>query len=237
MGINASFYGAVLAACAASASYAADDHKAEHGGQVFHAFELETDYGMGRDPVASWDMDGWIGTDDHKLMLKSEGEVTDGTSEQMEVWALYSRNISTFWDAQIGVRYDMQPESTPYVALGLEGLAPFFIETEAHLFISDEGDVSARIRQERDFLFTQRLIAKPYWEANFHAQDVAEQEIGAGISDAEFGIQMRYEATRKFAPYIDLRYERLFGETSSIAKSSGDANDDLIASVGLRFLF
>lgn len=238
MGINASFYGAVLAACAAtSTAYAGDDHKTEHGGQIFHALELETDYGAGRDPVASWDMDGWIGTDDHKLALKSEGEIVDGATERVEIWALYSRNISAFWDAQIGMRHDTQPDSTSYAVLGFEGLAPFFIETEAHLFISDERDISARIRQERDFLITQQLITQPYWEADFHAQDTEEQGIGAGISRAEFGLQTRYEITRRFSPYIDLRYERLFGETSSIAKRGGEANDDFIASVGLRLLF
>ncbi|MGB1540380.1 MAG: copper resistance protein B, partial [Rickettsiales bacterium] len=45
-----------------------------HGGQIFHGFTLEADYGTGEsDPVASWDLDGWIGGDYNKLWLKSEG--------------------------------------------------------------------------------------------------------------------------------------------------------------------
>ncbi|PIR33660.1 MAG: copper resistance protein CopB [Alphaproteobacteria bacterium CG11_big_fil_rev_8_21_14_0_20_44_7] len=215
-----------------------ESHKAEHGGQIFHAFRLEADVGAGQDdPIASWDFDGWIGGDVNKLWLKSEGEVADGNTEQAEFWALYSRNVATFWDAQIGIRHDTQPESTSYLALGVEGLAPYFFETEAHLFVSDEGDVSARIRQENDFLITQRLIIQPYVEANLYAQDVADQEVGAGLANAEFGLQTRYEITRKFAPYVDLRYERKFGETSSIAKKNGEDNDDFIASIGLRLMF
>ena len=120
---------------------------------------------------------------------------------------------------------------------GFEGLAPYFFETEAHLFVSDEGDVSARLRQENDFLITQRLILQPYLEANFYAQDVADKEIGAGLSNGEIGLQTRYEITRKFAPYLDLRYERKFGETSSIAKSNGEDNNDFIAAIGLRIMF
>ena len=120
---------------------------------------------------------------------------------------------------------------------GFEGLAPYFFETEAHVFVSDEGDVSARLRQERDFLITQRLIVQPYLEANLYAQDVADQEVGAGLANAEFGIQTRYEITRKFAPCVDVRYERKFGETSSIAKKNGEDNDDFIASLGLRLMF
>lgn len=209
-----------------------------HESQLFHAFRLETDYGGGTDgPVASWDFDGWIGGDYNKLWLKSEGERSDGETEQAEFWALYSRNIATFWDLQAGIRHDMQPQSTNYFVFGIEGLAPYFIETEAHLFISDEGDFTARLRREHDLLITQRLILQPYGEINLSAQDVPEQEIGAGFTEGEIGLQTRYEFTRKFAPYVDFRYERKFGETSSIAKDEGEDNDDFIAAVGLRLMF
>jgi copper resistance protein B len=210
----------------------------EHGSQIFHALRLETDYGGGKSgAVARWDLDGWIGGDDNKLWLKSEGENTDGNTEQAEVWALYSRNIATFWDAQIGLRHDTQPVSTSYLTLGFNGLAPYFFETEAHLFISNKGDVSARLREENDFLITQKLILQPYAEINLFAQDVPEQDIGAGIANGEIGLQARYEITRKFAPYVDVHYGRKFGETSSIAKSNGEDNDELIGSIGLRLMF
>lgn len=219
-------------------SKVAHDMAAEHGGGTFHMFRLETDYGASQDgAVAGWDLDGWIGTDENKLWLKSEGEHMDGTLESAEFWALYSRNVSTFWDAQAGIRYDVQPESTAYAVIGVNGLAPYFFETEAHLFISDEGDISARLRQENDFLLTQKLIVQPYAEVNLFAQDVPEQDVGAGISDAQIGLQTRYEFTRKFAPYVDIRYERKFGETSSIAKDKGEDNDALIGTIGLRLMF
>ncbi len=209
-----------------------------HGSEIYHAFRLEADIGAGEGgPVSRWDFNGWIGSDENKLWLKSEGEISDGSTEQAEVWTLYSRNVATFWDAQAGIRHDFQPDSTSYLVLGVEGLAPYFFETEAHLFISDEGDVSARIREENDFLITQRLILQPYAEINLFAQDVPEQDIGAGLADAELGLQTRYEFTRKFAPYVDFRYERKFGETSSIAKDHGEDNDDFIAAVGLRLMF
>ena len=68
-------------------------------------------------------------------------------------------------------------------------------------------------------------------------QDVEEQDIGAGLSSGEIGLQTRYEITRKFAPYVDLKYERKFGETSSIAKREEGDNDNFIAAVGVRFMF
>lgn len=212
------------------------DH--QHGSEIWHRFLLEGDYGAGQEgPVASWDLDGWIGTDENKLWLKSEGENSDGHLEQAEFWALYSRNVAEFWDAQIGLRHDAQPVSTSYLALGFEGLAPYFFETEAHFFVSDEGDFSARLRQENDFLLTQRLILQPYAEINLSAQDVGELGIGAGFTEGEIGLQTRYEITRKFAPYIDFRYERKFGETASIAEDEGDDKDNFVAALGIRFMF
>jgi copper resistance protein B len=214
------------------------DMKKEHGGGTFHSFHLETDYGAGEHgSVATWDLDGWIGGDENKLWFKNEGERADNNLEQAELWAMYSHNISTFWDAQAGIRYDFKPKGTAYLTLGFDGLAPYFFETEAHLFVSDEGDVTARLREENDFLLTQKLILQPYAEINLSAQDIEEQDIGAGLTDGEIGLQTRYEITRKFAPYIDVRYERKFGQTSSIAKENGEDNDDVIGSVGLRLMF
>ncbi len=69
------------------------------------------------------------------------------------------------------------------------------------------------------------------------AQDVADQEVGAGISTGEIGLQARYEISRKFAPYIDVRYESKFGETANMAKNAGEAQDDAIISAGIRFKF
>lgn len=212
------------------------DH--QHGSETYHMFTLETEYGGGEHgPVASWDLDGWIGTDEDKLWIKSEGENEDSVTEQAELWALYSRNVADFWDLQGGIRHDSQPTSTTYAVFGVSGLAPYFFETEAHLFISEEGDVSARLRQENEFLLTQRLILEPYAEINLFAQDVPEQDVGAGLADAEIGLQTRYEITRKFAPYVDVKYERKFGETSSIAKREEGDNDNFIAALGVRFMF
>ena len=210
----------------------------DHGDAPFHMFRLETDYGGGKNgTVASWDLKGWIGGDDNKLWIKSEGEHKDGKTDSAELWALYSRNISTFWDSQVGIRYDVKPASTSYLTMGFNGLAPYYFDTEAHLFISNKGDVSARLREENDFLLTPKLILQPYAEVNIYAQKVSEQDVGAGIADGKIGLQTRYEFTRKFAPYVDVHYGRKFGETSSIAKSNGEDNDDLVGSIGLRLMF
>lgn len=206
---------------------------------VFHAFRLEVDAGENREnqSVANWDVQGWLGGDHHKLWLQTEGEVADSTTQSSESWALYSYNFDTFWDVQAGVRYDSKPVSSSYFVAGLTGVAPYYFETQAHLFVSDDGDVSARLHVERDVLFTQKLILQPYLEMHAFAQDVREQDKGSGVSDVKLGLQLRYEISRKFSPYLEINVERLLGETADIAEDTGDDRSSASVVAGLRFMF
>lgn len=209
-----------------------------HGAALFHGVVLEAAYGgTGPDPLAAWDLDGWIGGDIHKLRIKSEGGRADGATEEADVSALYSRNVSPFWDLQAGVRRQVRPTAASYAVLGVEGLAPYFLETEAHLFLSDDGDLSARLHGETEFLLTQQAVLQPYAEAHLFAQDVGEQGVGAGLATAKAGLQFRYEVTRKLAPYLDLHYERAFAETGAIRERHGEDKGDGVLSVGLRLMF
>jgi copper resistance protein B len=206
-----------------------------HGPQIFHRFIAEGEAGASEEgAVQRWDIDGWIGSDDHKLWLRAEGERADGATHQNELWALYSRNIATFWDLQAGLRHDTAPQAVTYAVLGCEGLAPYFFETQAHLLLSDEGHLLARLREENDFLLTQRLILQPYAEINLAASDAPEAEFEAGFTNAEIGLQTRYEIARKFAPYVDVRYERALGGTAD--QREGDPGE-FSAALGLRLMF
>ena len=211
----------------------------QHSRSIFHSFILEADTGNNKgQTVSNWDLSGWVGSDENKLWLKSEGEIiNDDKVDRAEFWAMYSRNIATFWDGQIGIRHDEQPDSINYLTLGLTGLAPYFFETGAHLFISEKGDLSARIRQENDLLITQKLIIKPYFELNFSSAKIEEQEVGKGLVDGEIGLQTRYEITKKFAPYIDLNYQRKFAATAALAKKNGESDNSFFVGMGVRLKF
>lgn len=222
-----------MQAQAAESHHAAGEHPT-----VFHAFWLEMDSGkLHSENQQSWDFEGWVGTDYDKLWLRSEGEHHQGEFEEAEAWAVYSRNIAMFWDAQLGLRYDAEPKPTAYLVAGFTGLARYFFETDAHIFLSQHGALSARLRQENDLLITQRLIIQPYAEINLSSREVRESGIGRGVSYGEAGILTRYEITRKFAPYIDLHYERKFGSTFSLAERAADQKGGFVAAAGLRLMF
>jgi len=185
-----------------------------------------------------WDAQGWYGGDINRFVLKTEGEGTfGGALEDAEIQALYSRAIGPFFDLQAGVRFDPEPDSRTHIVVGVQGLAPYMFHVDGALFLSDRGDLTARVKAEYDQKITQRLILQPRIEAEFSAQDIPEREIGAGISKVEPGLRLRYEIVREFAPYIGIEYEAKLGETADIARANGEDPDGLKAVIGLRAWF
>ena len=223
----------------AAARHALTHH---HGGTAFtfiQAEHLEYQTNNG-DPLFLWDAQGWYGGDLNKLWVKTEGEydLKGGFFEEAEVQALYSRAITSFFDAQIGFRHDFEPDpSRNFAVIGLQGLAPYLFEIDAAMFISGDGDVSARIEAEYEFLLTQRLILQPRTELNFAAQDVAALDIGAGLSTAELGARLRYEIRREIAPYIGVSWERSVGQTADFARLAGEDVQSTSFVAGLRLWF
>lgn len=208
------------------------------GSDTFSYLRVQADVGVDDDEtVFSWDLEGWVGGDHNKLTVKSEGEAGEDHVEDAEVQLLWSRMIAPFWDLQAGVRHDLEPESLSHAVLGVEGLAPYLFEIEAAGFLSENGDLTARAEVEYELVFTQRLIGSPFLEANIAADEVPELEYGAGLATAEVGFQLRYEFTRKFAPYIEVSYERAFGETEDLRNAAGDETEATVARAGLRLIF
>ncbi|HEY0647169.1 copper resistance protein B [Phenylobacterium sp.] len=220
---------------------ARDVLRLEHGGArlsktMIDVLEVRPD--KGPDGYA-WEGEFRYGGDVNRLVVKSEGEGAFGEHlEEAEIQALYSRAIGPNFDLQAGVRQDFQPRPRrTYATVGVEGLAPYWFEVEGALFLSNKGDVSARFEGSYDLRFTQRLILEPRVEVNLEAQDVPELGVGAGLSDAEVGLRLRYEIRREFAPYVGVHYERKFGDTADFARAAGEDRDDLRVVLGVRAWF
>ena len=137
-----------------------------------------------------WDLQGWVGGDLHKFWWKTEGEF-DGDAE---LQLLYSRAVSPFWDLQFGLRQDFDPDES-YAVVGFQGLAPQWFEIDVAAFLSEDGDLTARIEAEYEWLLTQRLVLQPRAEVNVGEDD-----------EFAIGLRLRYEIRRKLAPYIGISY-------------------------------
>jgi copper resistance protein B len=199
-----------------------------HG--ILDQFEGRTD---GRTPDLRWSGEGWIGTDYDKLWIKTEGfRRRDGTVDDGKQEFLYSRAISTYFDLQAGLRSDIDSlRNRNWAAFGFEGLAPLFFQVEGTGYVSDSGHLAAHFEGSYDLLLTNRLILQPEFEIDLYSKADPARLIGAGISDIDTGVRLRYEIDRKFAPYIGVAYEGKFGQTASFARRAGESTS------GVRFVF
>ena len=185
------------------------------------------------------DLQAWYGGDSDKLWLKSEIEGDWGKKlEHAEVQALWSHAIGPWFDLQGGVRFDPQPgPNRTHLALGIQGLAPYWWEVEGTVFLSNKGDVTARAEAEYDLRITQKLILQPRAEIDLSLQDVPELGIGSGLTDASLGLRLRYQISPLVAPYIGVEYERAFGDTSRFLRAEGEDSGGFNLLAGVRFWF
>lgn len=173
----------------------------------------------------AFDADGWVGGDYNRFWFRASGEWEGEGEQAFEAQAVYSRLISPYFEFQTGLRLDVldgdETRSRSHLAAGFMGLAPYWFEVEAFLFVSQDGDVSSRLEAAYDLPFTQRLILEPEVVADLSFTDVPEFGIGAGLSALEAGARMRYEIRPEFAPYVGWVYEGGFGATADLAEAAG----------------
>ncbi len=190
------------------------------------------------DNTTNANADLWIGKDINKLWLKTNVTYQQGKTEDAELQALFSHAIAPYWDVQIGVRQDIKPTpARTWGVLGVNGLAPYFFDVDAAIFLGEGGRTAARLSAEYDVLFTQKLILSPEVEFNFYGQSDAITGTGSGLSNASVGLQLRYEIRREFAPYIGVARDTKFGKSADMATLTGETKSDTQWIIGLRTWF
>ncbi|KGM57623.1 copper resistance protein CopB [Lysobacter arseniciresistens ZS79] len=216
-------------------------HHTMHHGDGVHGFLLvdrleawDGDHGTGQ----GWELQGWLGGDINRAWLRSEGEREGGETHAADIELLYGRAVSAWWDVVAGVRHDFAPgDSRSWAAVGVQGLAPYMFETQATAYFGESGRVEAVIEVEYELLLTNRLILQPAVEATFTGRDDADRGVASGLSSSEAGLRLRYEFTRRFAPYVGLVHERSHGGTADLRRDAGEPVHDTRWVVGLRTWF
>jgi copper resistance protein B len=189
------------------------------------------------DPGTSlaWEGQAWIGTDLNRLWLRSEGEQVDGRLQSADLEVLHGHSFSPWWDVVAGVRHDFKPGAAQdFAAIGVMGLAPYKFELAATAYLGQGGQTAARLEAEYETLLSNRLILQERVEANLYGKDDPRRGIGSGLSTLEAGLRLRYEFTRRFAPYIGIVHERAFGGTADLRRAEHESAEDTRILAGLR---
>ncbi|KER87599.1 copper resistance protein CopB [Xanthomonas arboricola pv. celebensis] len=223
-----------------AAAFAPLQHHAMHAPGINHYVLLDrleafdTTRGSGQD----WEARAWIGGDIDRLWLRSEGERQDGRTQDASVEAFYGHAISPWWDLLVGARQDIGAgEHRSWAAFGVQGLAPYKFETEATLYVGSGSRAALRLEGEYEVLLTNRLILQPRVEADIALTDDGRRGVGSGLEQVEMGLRLRYEITRRFAPYVGWVHSRSFGDTARRAAIDDEPARDRRFVAGVRIWF
>ncbi|MFT3792103.1 MAG: copper resistance protein B [Rudaea sp.] len=170
----------------------------------FFMFKLDTfELAQGDDAYSSaWNAQAWYGGDFDKLLVRTQGERESGRTDA-RAEAFWNHAFASWWDWQLGARREFgSGPARNWAAFGVQGLAPYWFEIEAAAYLGEDGRTAFGLRAEYEILFTQRLILQPELEVNLYGRDDRLRGVAAGLSDAEFGLRLRYEIQRGFAPYV-----------------------------------
>lgn len=185
-----------------------------------------------------WELRGWAGGNDGRLWLRSEGERRDGVTGDADLELLWGRPTGPWWDALAGVRHDFgQGPSRDWLAVGVQGLAPYKFKVAATGYVGCSGRLAARFEAEYDLLLTNRLVLQPRAEANLYSRDDPAHGTGKGLSDVEAGVRLRYEITRQFAPYSGYEWTRRFGKSADVVGRLDEDHSHTTWVAGLHFWF
>lgn len=231
---------AISADDVAAAFPAIDHHAMQHAPALNHKVTFnrleawDADHGSG----LAWEGIAWFGTDTDRLWLRSEGERIGGHTESADLEALYGRSVSPWWHLVAGVRHDFKPgDARTWAAFGVQGMAPYRFEVSATAYVGEDGQIAANVEAEYTLRITNRLILQPLVEVDIAAKDDPEYGVGRGIAGVEAGLRLRYEANRRFAPYVGVVHERALGDTADLRRAEGESTRDTRVVAGVRIWF
>lgn len=185
-------------------------------------------------PLWAYDLQAWYGRSFDRLLLRSEGELKGGDLDKTRTELYWVHALTAYWDSLLGARADLgKAAGQGWLAVGLQGLAPYWIELKAGLYVGHSGQMAAKLEVEYEQLLTQRLVLQPRFELVMHSKRDAARETGSGLSGITAGARLRYELTRELAPYLGFEWHGAFGETRTI--TGEDSELRLVGGVRLRY--
>jgi copper resistance protein B len=226
-----------IAALGARADTAGLDIHHHHAQPLLYQFFLKEAELVDGDTI-SWDASAWAGNELQSLRLRSRGQRGHGRTSDSEVEAGWQQAIGTWWDASLGWRGTSRPgPRRDWLAFGLHGTAPWFVEIDTSIYLAESGHAELRFEASYELPLTQKLLLGSELELQANARRDESRLAGSGLHEIELGLRLRYELSRKFAPYAGLIHERLFGDSSELARGAGHATHSTRYLLGLTLWF
>ncbi|ERL56259.1 copper resistance protein B [Psychrobacter aquaticus] len=191
------------------------------------------------DDQINYEVGAWYGVDEHRLSLRSEGSVQ--TKDDKDIDSLtslsYWKPLSIFWNGLAGVAYDTKNDKSAIMA-GIEGTAPYFIETDAMAYLYSDGQVRLDLGAEYEWRLNQHWVVIPEVGLTAFSKEDSDNHITKGFNELEAEVRLTYETlSRQLAPYVGVSYETALGSARGERRQHNESIDSSSLTAGVKFWF
>lgn len=191
------------------------------------------------DDAVNYETEGWYGTDSKRLMLRSEGEIQ--TKDDQDIDSLtslsYWQPLGIYWNGQAGFAYNTENDKAAIMA-GIEGTAPYFIDTEARTYLYTDGQIQLDMEAEYEWRLNQHWVVTPEVELTVFSKNDTDNNITRGFNELESEVKLSYETlSRQLSPYVGYRYKTALGSARDQKRQLGEAVDSGSVIAGVKFWF
>lgn len=180
-----------------------------------------------------------FGSDYNKLQIYSRDlEVENNRLASANADVFYWRLLSQFWAVKGGLNYVYQPAGSPYIqpGIGLEGLLPYFIETDLRAYYHG-GSAKLDVDISRNTQLTHRIFLRTGVEVIIASKTVTDDEVGAGPNALQWVVQPSYRVNPNVSIYLEYQRTDYFGANKRLLNAVSEATAENNYSVGIEVLF
>lgn len=162
------------------------------------------------------------GSDYNKLELYSEdAEIEKGVLQSGDIDIFYWRLLSEFWAIKGGANYFYRPAERGYwqPGIGLEGLMPFYINTDIRAYYHD-GSSKLDIQLSRDSQITNKFFIRTGIRSILATRTVPEDGVNGGLNQMRYIIRPYYQFRPDLAVFTEFEHQSNFGVVSDLLGSS-----------------
>ena len=214
------------------------EHPMGHPRGFYHATALE----VSADPfhhVQNISYKGLYGPDYNKLeLLTKEAEIEKGSVENADIDIFYWHLLSQFWAIKGGINYFYRPAVVPYwqPGIGLEGLFPYFIETDLRAYYYG-GSAKLDAEIARDTQLTNNVFLRLEVRGILASKTVTRAQLGSGLNQMRYAIKPYYRLMPGLNVYAEYEYQRNHGAFKNLQLNQDESASENTISFGLSLLF
>jgi uncharacterized protein involved in copper resistance len=182
---------------------------------------------------------GLYGPDYNKLELfMNDAEMEHGSVSNADLDIFYWRLISQFWAVKGGINYFYRPATTPYwqPGIGIEGLMPFFIDTDLRVY-RYAGSTKFDIELQRDTQITNNFFVELGIRSVLATKTINNANIGSGLNIMYYTLHPHYRLAPGWDVFAEYEHQHDYGAYKNIQAGNGDATVENTYSLGLEVLF